>query len=409
MSKIIEIFGNSKISLRARSLIGRSLVPERIKLVETLDYRLQVHESRWGSDLLNTITFIVTAHSNCNVRYLRESIESVLNQKCKKYELIIVSHGCELVQRQIIWEYFESNNRVKLLTFDQNIYDPKIPNLFGDRVFNAISSALFCSEGSYVCFLSYDEFVSSNYVELMLQLFLNNPNCVLASPSVASVNHVSELNVDRTKILFENNLRPTYIQGIELATSVINGGNLFMAPGGVFCCKTDIVLANEGFDCMFDLSQIFKFAILGDVGTNTEAVLYWRHHDNQTNKQNKKNGVLLYAVTLEWISHINNFYHKKNIPTEYQNIFFEYIYKDLKKYSLSNIQDAIRTGIQGTVGVLVSVLLEAPKIYIFYFLLSLLKNLHFMVYATLPVRIKVGYRSIKASTLIKKILKKAVR
>lgn len=402
MSKIIEIFGDSKISPRARNLIGRSLVPERIKLVENLNYRLQVHESRWGNDLLNTITFIVTPYGNCNVRYLKESIESVLNQTCEDYELIIVSHGCELVQRQIIWEYFESNNKIKLITLDQNIYNPKIPNLFGDRVFNAISAALFCSEGNYVYFLSYDDFLSSNYVELMLPIFINNPNCVVASPSVASVNHISELNVDRSKILFESNLRPTYIKGIELATSVINGGNLFMAPGGYFCCKTDIVLANEGFDCMFDLSQIFKFAILGDVGTNTEAVLYWRHHDNQTNKQNKKNGVLLYAVTLEWIAHIKNFYYKKNIPSNYQNIFFEYIYKDLKRHSLSNIQDAIRTGNQGAVGVLRSIYSEAPKIYIFYFLLSLLKNLHFLVYATLPVKIKNVYRTIKASTLIKK-------
>ena len=407
MSKIIEIFGDSKISPRARSLIGKSLVPERIKLVEALNYRLQVHESRWGSDLLNTITFIVTANGNCNVEYLKESIESILNQTCKDYELIIVNHGCELVQSQIIWEYFESNNKIKLLTLDQNIYDPKIPNLFGDRVFNAISAALFCSEGDYVFFFSYDDFLSSNYVELMLPIFLNNPNCVAASPAVLSVNHVSELNVDRSKIIFENNLRPTYIKGIELAKSVINGGNLFMVPGGTFCCKTDIVLANEGFDCMFDLSQLFKFAILGDVGTNKEAVLYWRHHDNQTNKQNKKSGILLYAVTLEWIGHIKNFYYKHNISINYQNNFFEYIYKDLKSHTLLNIQDAIRTGIQGTLGVLSSIFSEAPKIYIFYFLWSLLKNLHFLIYASLPVRVKNVYRAIKASPLIGKLLKNA--
>jgi hypothetical protein len=311
------------------------------------------------------------------------------------------------VQSQIIWEYFESNNKIKLLTLDQNIYNPKIPNLFGDRVFDAISAALFCSEGDYVFFFSYDDFLSSNYVELMLPIFSNNPNCVVASPSIVSVNHVSEVNVDRSKIIFERNLRPTYINGIELAKSVINGGNLFMVPGGTFCCKTDIVLANEGFDCMFDLSQIFKFAILGDVGTNKEAVLYWRHHDNQTNKQNKKSGILLYAVTLEWIGHLKNFYNKKNIPINYQNNFFEYMYKDLKSHTLLNIQDAIRTGIQGTLGVLSSIFSEAPKIYLFYFLLSLLKNLHFLIYASLPVRVKNGYRAIKASTLIGKLLKNA--
>jgi len=349
----------------------------------------------WGSPLHKTITIIITANGNCNVKYIKDSVESVLRQTTQNFELIIVDHGCELVQRETIWQYFIANSKIKLVSIDQNIHDPRITSLFGDRVFNAINAGLFCSEGDYAYFLSYDDYLSDNYVESMLPLFLNNSNCVVASPAVASVNHLSELNEDTSKMYFDHNIRPTYLSGIELATSVMNGGKLFMAPGGYFCCKTDIVLANGGFDCIFDLSQIFKFAVLGDVGTNTEAVLYWRHHEKQTNKMNKKSGALLYSLTTQWIIHIRDFYHKNNLPKNYQDAFYKYIYKDLKLQSLSNIQDSIRTGIKGSANVLGSILSEAPIIYIFYFILLLIKNLPYSVYASMPEEVKKKYRDLK--------------
>ena len=224
---------------------------------------------------------------------------------------------------------------------------------------------------------------------------MENSNCVAATPRVASVNESSEINVTSTDLLYKGNLRNKYMSGIALASSIIHDENLFSAPGGLCCFKTDIVLAGGGFDNMSDHSQIFKFSILGDVGNNQDAILYWRHHDNQTNKLNKKLGSLYYSIQIEWLSHIMSFYVAMDIPKAYQQIYFNYMEKQIKECSIVCIRDSIRSGFQGAIGVFVEIIRTAPNSYLLYYTKHFLISVPYLVYNTLPERVKEYYRVVK--------------
>ena len=393
-TNLVEIIGDKKITFRARDLVGRSLWPNRIEMIEELAYSLFAHESSFHRDWKDVFTTILTAHGN-KVDYFKKSFDSAIKQTSSNIELILVDHGCESELRQVIYESFLSDSRIKLIRFENNLYDGQVSSLLKDRVFNAINAALFCSEGEYVYFLSFDDFLSANYVESMRAIFLGHPKCVVASPSVVSVNEFSEVNSERTKHLREMNIRKTYMDGMELATSVIEGGTHFAAPGGLFAYQTKLVLANGGFDCMNDLSQVFKFAVLGNVGTNYDAVLFWRHHIMQTNKMNAKQGALHYRVLVEWLSHIKEFYLQHDIQIGYQKSFFRYMEERLKNDSILSIQTSIRTGFVGSFRIFGSILKEAPNVFLLHFMVCFLKNLQYVIYSSLPEGLRERYRAFR--------------
>lgn len=394
MGKIIQILGSEKIRSRARDLVGSSLFQNRIALIEDMDYKLQVHESFWNKASNREFTIILTSHGN-NIHYFRESIESILNQTVENYELILVDHGCESNLKDLIYSYFLINERIKLITFKSNLYDPKAASLVNDRFSCVLNSALFCSDGEYVYFLSYDDFLSPNYIDCMQLLFVQNPKCIVATPSVASINEASQVNISRTEWFRKNNIREKYINGIDLAISVITNRNLFSAPGGLCCYRTNIVLAAGGLDAMNDLSQIFKFSVLGDVGTASQATLYWRHHDNQTNKNNKNVGAIYYSICVDWLRHIKNFYVANCIPIDYQLTFEKYYIKKLHSDCMLNIRDGIRSGWQGAIGVLIEIYRTAPLMYMFYFFLILFAQSPYMFYNSIPKKIRAFYRNAK--------------
>ena len=89
MNDIVEVFGKEKINIRARNLLSSSLLAEKLKFVEDLEYRLYVHSSNWGESLQNYFTIILTAHGS-NIDFFEKSIKSVLSQSTKNIELIFL-------------------------------------------------------------------------------------------------------------------------------------------------------------------------------------------------------------------------------------------------------------------------------------------------------------------------------
>lgn len=400
MNDIVEVFGKEKINIRARNLLSSSLLAEKLKFVEDLEYRLYVHSSNWGESLQNYFTIILTAHGS-NIDFFEKSIKSVLSQSTKNIELILVDHGCEQSLKKVIYDYFLHNCKIKLISLNENLNDKW--TYTNTRVFNILNSAICCAEGDYVYCLSYDDYLSENYAELMINLFLDNKNCFVASPSIKSVNELSEVNVSRSEYYRNNNVRDKYITGIDLAVSIINNGNLMSAPGGLFAYKVDVVLESGGFDCMNDLTQIFKFAVLGDVGTNLNAVLFWRHHNNQTNKKLTKKGFLAYPIAKEMLLHLKDFYLKHNISSQFQTEFFQYYKNEIKKDTISSLKASISCGLTSAFHVLINILAFCPKVYILYWLRAFLWRIPLILYMSLPEKIHIYYRSLKNS-LIKKFI-----
>ena len=394
MNSVIEIEGKEKITLRSRDLMKCSLLPELVKIIENLDYKLYVHNSSWGSVPKDAFTIIITSHAN-NVEYFKQSIGSVIRQTNQNFELILIDHGCEPELRSFIAECFEKDSRIKLLVFHENLYNPRIVNFLNERLFNILNAAICCSEGGYFFFLSYDDFLSDNYVEKMTKLFFQNDKCVVAAPNIASVNEFSQINEEFTFKLRQGKPAKGYANGLELANSLINGVGVFGPPGSLYCFRTEVVLQNGGLDCTNDTSQLLKHAIIGEVGTDHDACLYWRHHPKQTNKQNTKIGGLYYGVYSGWLNHMQEFLNEKKIEKSYQDDFKLYMNQLIHENTLHSIRQSVHSGFSSAIIILKSIVAEAPLIYLWYFFVIFCKKTPWLVYSALPIELRQIYGNFK--------------
>lgn len=180
----------------------------------------------------------------------------------------------------------------------------------------------------------------------MVNLFLLNSNCNTASPLVCSINENSEVNVKTSEFLRLSNVRDKYTNGVELAKSYMRQGNMILFPGGLLASKSQLVLDLGGFDNMSDWSKLFKFGIHGDSGFDPEAKLFWRHHNNQTNKYVKKLGIVsVKTFKFFLINYEIETLHKSIGGDEFANEFKMWYRSSSADQSISMARDSLSYGL----------------------------------------------------------------
>ncbi len=237
---------------------------------------------------LPLFSIIITTYNRAT--YLAETIESALKQSYSNIEIIIVDHKALELNKEIYSKFISENDNISLVKFNEN-----------HGVYKVISycwnAGLKYSKGEFVAVLNDDDYVSNNYVEKMVNLFLENPKCITAAPQPVSVDQGLKIETE----LFS--IRNRFLSGFELAKSIIsgNGNNLISAPGGIMCFRKNSLLETGGFDIISDWSQIFKHSVLGDTGYDSEAKLYWRHHAEQSNRVMQDKGDIFYNTIMNGI------------------------------------------------------------------------------------------------------------
>lgn len=251
-------------------------------------------------------------------KYLKECVDSVLNQTYNNVEIIFVDHCASPGNKDIIKEYKKKFDNISVVEFTKNHGQwAVIPVIW--------NAGLFYSNGKYVYVLSDDDYLSSNYVERMMKIFKNDSRCYTSSPLPVSVNDKS---IENPGSYLETNQRSTYTDGKELALNFILGWlnpkmkKFYSAPGGTMAIKRNILMILGGFDDNHDDSQILKYSIFGNVGFDPEAKLYWRHHSEQANNILKSKGNIFYNSTSNAIKASGYFYiwKKKFNKIENENL-----------------------------------------------------------------------------------------
>ena len=90
--------------------------------------------------------------------FLRECIESVLNQTYTNFELILIDDGSTDGSGAICVEYAQKDRRIRV--FRQN----------NSGVSSARNKGIVESAGKYICFIDSDDFISVNYFEYLYSL-----------------------------------------------------------------------------------------------------------------------------------------------------------------------------------------------------------------------------------------------
>jgi glycosyltransferase involved in cell wall biosynthesis len=228
--------------------------------------------------------FSILVHTYNRPQYLEKMVESLLCQTYKNLEIILVSDGGTKETIECIMKFKEKDFRIKNVFFPNNFFSFESP----DQYFvDAINPALALSRGEYILFQADDDYLSSNYVEKMVLLFQENPECVVATPGTSiTIDHLG-----KNKIRHESTL-PRYIEGYKVGLDILSKKPFFkMAPvAQALTVKRNILESLGGFNCSMDTFNVFGFSALGILGCDKEAIFYYRQHDGQLNRVLKKSG-----------------------------------------------------------------------------------------------------------------------
>ena len=270
----------------------------RIDYLKKVEYEVIGHRATTLNTQKPIFTILLTLFDG-NPEFIRFSLNSVLSQTYENTEIILIDNGSTGVVSEIINQAFLTHRNAKLVRFNEHRFDPDLGD-FLDPIPNLWNAGLFASIGQFVYFLSYDDALSSDYVERMVRLFQENSECNSAAPMVCSMNTSNQINAERSEELKSLNVRARYTNGIALARSVMLEKNLISAPGGLLAQRSELVILGGGFDSLNDFGQIFRFAIFGDSGFDPKATLFWRHHEMQANKVQKRMGLIYYREYSEF-------------------------------------------------------------------------------------------------------------
>lgn len=216
----------------------------------------------------------------------KPGLESLINQTYNNLEIVIINNGASEDIKDFIFKTSQKDERVKVLEFTENHFSWEDP---GSALKDILNKALKDKvTGQFVLYKSFDDLLSKNYIQSMVNLFHENPDCITASGRPISMDDkgINQSELEDKKI----NIRPRYMPGIDLVLDFINKGSMYRVPGGMLTLRTKDLIDAGGWDRNIDLSHFLRVLPFGITGTDTNAILYWRRHSDQLNKKLNERG-----------------------------------------------------------------------------------------------------------------------
>ena len=223
------------------------------------------------------VSIIINCHNG--EKYLRECIESVLNQSYKNWELIFFDNCSNDNSKKIFNEHLNNNN----------FYYKKSEKILS--LYEARNKALNFTNGKYVCYLDCDDTWSDDKLKKQVEFLEKNKNFGLVYSNFYIINEHKKFTSIRFKNLLPEgfilqNLLKEYSIGILTVVLEVKFKKLFFK-------KYNII---GDFDLMIKISKQHK------IGCIQEPLAYYRIHENNFSRK-----INLYINELsEWINQHNN-------------------------------------------------------------------------------------------------------
>ena len=152
------------------------------------------------------VSIVMPTFNSC--KYIRKSIESVINQTYKQWELLIVDDNSTDNTEEIVKEYSLIDNRIQYIKFNENR---------GAAV--ARNTAIDISKGRFLAFLDSDDLWSKEKLEVQVKFMLEN-NIEFSFTDYKLINDKGDdlYKVIRMpeKLSYEGYLRNTIIQTVTV-------------------------------------------------------------------------------------------------------------------------------------------------------------------------------------------------
>lgn len=235
--------------------------------------------------------------------FIKETLDSVINQTYRNLEIIISDNGSNYDVKEYLKTYFSNDSRI---VFRKNKYTI-LPALH-------FNQCLEFASGKYFIIICDDDFISNNFIELLVKEFEINPNLSIGLTKNNQINEFSEL-------IKENQIVPWKIKNGKLFLDDWLKGNE-IAPVSSFIslfANRVTLLKSGGFPNFQDASHsdnasAINLALRGDVLFLNDIIFSYRVYKQSFGL--KLNYSSLSKASREFIN-----YFKKNefLRTQYEN------------------------------------------------------------------------------------------
>lgn len=232
------------------------------------------------------ISIIMNCHNG--EKYLRDSIESIINQSFRDWELIF-------------FDNFSNDNSLAIIN---SIKDKRIRVIHSKKflkLYDARNEAISCCNGQYVSFLDTDDLWEKNKLEEQINFLDLNKNY-----SMVYSNFYIKDEIKKKNYVFKKTLLPSgNITKIILRQYTI----------GILttCIRRDFfktIRFNKEYEIIGDFDFFTKLSLISNIGCIQKPLSTYRIHNNNYSKKKS----FLHIKELErWILENKKIYNKLNI------------------------------------------------------------------------------------------------
>ena len=199
--------------------------------------------------------------------YLRESIESVLCQTFKDFELIISDNCSTDNTNSICMEYVRRDSRVKCFKNSENIgYAGNFNNVFNS------------STGVYFKWIAHDDIINERFLEKCIFTFNEYPDIIGVFPGLSYID-VNRNMIERRNKCFDIMQDDKVKRLREFINYEMEGTeDVFWAIYGLFKRETLKISCMHGAYVAADRVLLMHLALLGKIKSLDENLLYIRKH-----------------------------------------------------------------------------------------------------------------------------------
>ncbi|MCK4820876.1 glycosyltransferase [bacterium] len=217
---------------------------------------------RWGGLTANTLVTVYITNYNY-AKYIRQSIDSVLNQRSRNFELIIIVDGSTDSSRSIIQEY-AGNTRVKII-----FQDNKGLNATNNIAFNL-------ARGKYIIRLDADDYLDENTILLLSDKMEKNPELAMVFPDYYMINEDGEI--------ISHEYRHDFTNAVSLYDQPAHGACRMVRREVLL----DVGGYSEEFQCQDGYELWVKIIGQYKIDNRNLPLFYYRQHANSLTSNNDK-------------------------------------------------------------------------------------------------------------------------
>lgn len=212
------------------------------------------------------ISIVVTSYNY--QKYIKDTINSVINQTYQNWELIVIDDASTDLSAEIIKEFAKNDNRIKFIQNQENI-----------GLKNSLLKAVKSASGEWIAFLESDDLWTENYLEKKVDIINSNKHFGFIFNDVELFGEKSSKKFAKTKGAFPRSM--FYEFGINNPVLTLSSVMLKKNLLGLIDFNTPI-------DKLLDWYIYIQLARITDFYYIPKKLTRWRQHSQSyISKDNK--------------------------------------------------------------------------------------------------------------------------